>query len=75
MSGPYETSDRIRELEDRALRNTLGLQSHERECAIRYEHITDSVSGIRHDLRVAATSGAGIMLAVLAFLIKLVFFP
>ena len=66
--------DRLREVEDDTLRNELNLLGHERECAIRYGHINSSVEGIRKDMRSAATTVGTIMLAILAFLIKLVFF-
>jgi hypothetical protein len=69
-----EVFDRLRGVEDESLRNQLKLVGHERECAIRYEHINTSVSGIREDLRKAATAGMAILMTVLGFLIKLVFF-
>lgn len=72
---PDQVYDRMRAAEDRVLRNELNLMSHEKECAIRYGHINESMSGLQRDLRTAATAAAGIMLAVLGFLIKLVFFP
>ncbi len=74
-SATDELFERMRATEDKALRNELGLASHERECAIRYGHINESVNGVRRDFRNVATAGAGIMIAVLGFLIKLVFFP
>lgn len=67
--------ERLRVTEDKALRNELNLASHERECAIRYGHINEGMSKIQHDFRAVATAGAGVMLTVLGFLIKLVFFP
>ncbi len=69
-----EIFERLRDVEDESLRNQLGLTAHERECAIRYGHINESVMGIQKDFRRVATAGASIMLAVLAFLVKLVFF-
>lgn len=75
MESAEELFERMRATEDKALRNELGLASHERECAIRYGHINESVTGIRRDMRQVATAGAGVMLAVLGFLVKLVFFP
>lgn len=79
---PEDLYERVRSTEDQGLRNELGLKAHEKECAIRYGHINDTMAGmktvsegIQRDLRTAATAGAGVMLAVLGFLIKLVFFP
>jgi hypothetical protein len=66
--------DRLRDVEDESLSNTLKLAGHERECAIRYTHINVSIEGIRGDIRKAAFAGVGFMLAALAFLIKLVYF-
>ncbi len=67
--------DRLRDAENAALRNTLGLAAHEKECAIRYGHINENVAGIRKDLRTAAWAGISAMITVLGFLVKLVFFP
>lgn len=66
--------DRLRDVEDESLSNQLKLAGHERECAIRYTHINESVESIRKDVKNAATAGAALMLAALAFLVKLVFF-
>jgi hypothetical protein len=70
-----EVFDRLRQVEDQSLTNTLKLAGHEKECAIRYGHITESVTGIRSDMRQAVVGGITLMLAVLGFLVKLVFFP
>jgi hypothetical protein len=74
--------ERMRATEDKALRNELGLVSHERECAIRYSHINENLAGmsagmatINRNMRNFATAGAGILLTALGFLIKIVFFP
>lgn len=77
-----EVFARLNAVEQETLSNKLNLAGHERECAIRYGHINESVAGmkenvngIRKDMRTVAYAGAGIGLAVLAFLVKLVFFP
>lgn len=75
MTEADEMYSRLRATEDKALRNELGLVSHEKECAIRYGHINESVSSIRADLRKAAWGGVMIGVTALSFLIKLVFFP
>lgn len=76
-----EVHERLREAEDQGLRNQLGLASHEKECSIRYGHINDtmtgmhrSVAGVRRDFKNAALALTGILLTVLGFLLKLVFF-
>jgi hypothetical protein len=75
MAATYEGFDeRLREVELESNTNKGRLAGHERECAIRYGHINENVAGIRRDLRQAASVVATIMLAVLGFLIKLVFF-
>lgn len=65
---------RLREAEEGGLRNQLGLESHERECAIRYGHINDTMAGVRRDMRATLAGGIAIGITVLGFLIKLVFF-
>lgn len=64
-------------LSERVLRNELGLASHEKECAIRYGHINDTmtgmhrnVAGMRRDVRNAALALIGLLLTVLGFLLK-----
>jgi hypothetical protein len=52
----------------------MGLQSHEKECAIRYGHINENLENINRNFRQVAFAGSGVMLAVLGFLIKLTFF-
>ena len=66
--------DRMRELGEQSLRNQLGLVSHEKECAIRYEHINASVRAMRGDMKRVATGGFSIGILVIAFLVKVVFF-
>lgn len=77
----HEMFERLRTAEDVGLRNTLGLAAHEKECSIRYGHINEtmssmhrSVSGVRRDFRNAAVALIGLLVGVLGFLIKLVFF-
>lgn len=74
-------ADELAAVKEKSLRNELGLQSHEKECAIRYGHINDtmtgvhrSVAGVRRDVKNASMALTGILLTVLAFLLKLVFF-
>ncbi len=73
-SVPDDIWERLRDVEDETLRNQLGLTAHERECAIRYGHINASVAGLRSDFRNVAVAGVGTGMAILAFLVKLVFF-
>jgi hypothetical protein len=69
------------EISERVLRNELGLASHEKECALRYGHINEtmtgmhrSVSGVRREIRTGIYSLVALLLAALAFLIKLTVF-
>jgi hypothetical protein len=76
------------ELSERVLRNELGLQSHEKECALRYGHINETmtgmhrsvsgvrsdVTGIRREIRTGIYSLVALLVAALAFLIKLTVF-
>ncbi len=71
---PDDIYNRLRDVEDESLSNTLKLAGHERECAIRYTHINESVTGIQKDIRHAVAVCGSLLLATLAFLVKLVFF-
>ncbi len=82
LAGDAEVYQRLRKVEDDSLTNRLNLSTHEKECALRQGYIkmelettNATVHGIRSDMRKVASIGAGIALAVLGFLIKLVFFP
>ncbi len=77
-----EVYRRLRKVEDDSLTNRLNLSTHEKECALRQGYIkaeleatNSTMDGMRGDMRKVASIGAGIGLAVLGFLIKLVFFP
>ncbi len=71
----------MRSNEERALRNEIGLQAHEKECSIRYGHINDtmigmhrSVAGVRRDFRNVGVALITLLLTILGFLIKYVVF-
>lgn len=66
-----EIYDRLRDVEDASLRNTLGLQSHEKECAIRYAGIQESVTGIKN---VLMWVGGALLVGMAGVLVRLVFF-
>lgn len=70
-----DLEERMRHIEDRTTRNELKLQGHEDTCALRYRHLDESLNAVARNQRAAAIAGASIGLAVLGFLIKLVFFP
>jgi hypothetical protein len=43
----YEFEQRLRDTEDRSLENRMNLGAHEKECAIRYTQINDSIASIK----------------------------
>jgi hypothetical protein len=70
-----ELFQRMQVAEQNNLRNSLGLQSHEKECAIRYGHINQTMRAIKRDMRLGILALIGTLASVAGLLIKLVFFP
>lgn len=77
--GDFE--ERLRDTERQTLENRLNLNSHEKECSLRYAHVRetmaqakDEIAGMRNDAKRFVAAGVGIALLVIGFLIKLVFF-
>ena len=80
-AAPEVLFDRMRVAEDKALRNELNLAAHEKECAIRYGHINETMSMLNKTnermLRVllaVGSSGVLIGVTVVGFLLKLTVF-
>lgn len=78
---PEAVFNRLRDAEDKALRNELNLAGHEKECAIRYGHINASIAEMNENnarmLRVLlAIGGSGVLIGitVIGFLVKLTVF-
>ncbi len=78
---PEDVYERLRNAEDKGLRNELGLEKHEEVCAERYKAIHTSISGqgevvsaMRRDLRAVAIASVSGMVTIIGFLVKLVFF-
>ncbi len=67
-----EIYERLREVEDTSLRNKLGLSSHEKECALRYEALWNEVRATNLTIRWA---GSTLLIGTLGILTKILFFP
>ena len=72
MSTSAEMFQRLRAAEDVGMRNTLGLNAHEKECALRYVHINDSITRMTNIL---LWLGATVLAGMAGILVKLQFFP
>ncbi len=70
-----ELFHRVQAAEQSNLRNELGLGSHEKECAIRYGHINQTMGAIKRDMRLAIVALIATLASVAGLLIKLLFFP
>ncbi len=70
-SASNEVFDRLRDVEKNNLRNELAIGSHEKECALRYQHINSTMGAIKRDIRWAAialiTGLAGVRVKLLVF--------
>ncbi len=71
MHPTAEMFERLREVEDTSQRNSLGLQSHERECALRYGYLNASITSMRNIL---LWIGSVLLVGMASLLVKVLFF-